>query len=67
MKSTFIYIGLFLAICISMYFMYERSFVTRDFEVVNSEEASVEEELAPEEVVPEEEEMLQAEISEIEE
>jgi hypothetical protein len=38
MNSKVIYIGLLLAICLSLYFTYERSFVTRDFEVVNSEE-----------------------------
>ncbi len=51
MKSTFIYVGLFLAICASIYFTYQRSFVTRDFEIINSEEEVIEleaEELDPE-------------------
>ncbi|HWH16472.1 MAG TPA: hypothetical protein VNU25_02735 [Candidatus Paceibacterota bacterium] len=38
MNSKIIYVGLLLAICLSLYFAYERSFVTRDFEIVNSEE-----------------------------
>ena len=56
MKSTFIYIFLFLAICASVYFTYQRSFVTRDFEVVNSEEEfeEVPEEEITEELMPEE-------------
>lgn len=51
MKSSFIYIGLFLAICVSIYFTYQRSFVTQDFEVINSEE-ELEEEEATEEEIP---------------
>ncbi|MES2668521.1 MAG: hypothetical protein V4644_02445 [Patescibacteria group bacterium] len=47
MKSTFIYSCLVLAICVSVYFTYQRSFITRDFEVINSEE-ELEEESAEE-------------------
>lgn len=58
MKSKAIYIGLLLAICLSLYFTYQRSFVSRDFEVINSEEEDVSaeatEEMGVEEsVVPE--------------
>ena len=41
MKSSFIYIGLLLAICASVYFVYQRSFVYHNFEVVNSEEVTL--------------------------
>ena len=66
MKSRFICIGLFLAICVSMYFVYERSFVTRDFDVINSEEeVSEEEETVSEEIITEGEGTLEVESSEI--
>lgn len=66
MKSRFIYIGLFLAICVSMYFVYERSFVTRDFDVINSEEEVSEEEgTVSEEIITEGEGTLEVESSEI--
>lgn len=69
MKSRFIYIGLFLAICVSMYFTYERSFVTRDFDVMNSEEEVVEEEeeVVSEETIAPEEEILETESNATEE
>jgi len=67
MKSTFIYFSLFLAICISVYFMYQRSFVTRDFEVINSEEGFEEEMPLVEEVKIEAENKPQEDIGGIEE
>ena len=45
MKSTAIYIGLALAICISLFFVYQRSFVTQDFVILNSEEEGSGEEM----------------------
>lgn len=54
MKSTFIYVGLFLTICASLYFTYQRSFVTRDFEIINSEEEVTELEAEEEIMVSEE-------------
>lgn len=65
MKSGFIYIALLLAICASMYFMYKRSFVTRDFEVINSEEVFEEESMVPEEesVLEEEEQTENSEVT----
>jgi hypothetical protein len=38
MKSTWLFIVLFAAIAVSLFFTYERSFATRDFEIFNSEE-----------------------------
>ncbi len=67
MKSTFIYLSLILAICISVYFTYQRSFVTRDFEVINSEEEFEEEVPLVEEVKIEPESKPQEDIGDIEE
>jgi hypothetical protein len=40
MKSKILFLVLLIAIGISVYLTYERSFVTRDFEIVNSEETT---------------------------
>lgn len=58
MKSTHIFIALALIICASLFFTYQRSFVTQDFEVIDSEEGLYEdeeelEESAEDEEVPE--------------
>lgn len=37
MKTRLIYIGLFIAICASVYFTYHRSFIADNFEVTNSD------------------------------
>lgn len=51
MKSSVIYIGLALAICISLFFVYQRSFVTHDFVILNSEEEGSGEGIIPVEEV----------------
>lgn len=43
MKSIHIFIGLILIICASLLFTYQRSFVTQNFEVIDSEEGLYEE------------------------
>jgi hypothetical protein len=51
MKTILLIIGLIIAIAASIYFTYERSFITRNFELIDSE-AELEEE-SSEEAVPE--------------
>lgn len=55
MKSTLLFVSLLIAIGVSIFFTYQRSFLTRDFEVFNSEEDSEEmEEGANDEAILEE-------------
>jgi hypothetical protein len=64
MKEKVLYVLLFLAIALSLFFTYQRSFVWKNFELINSEEGMEEaessEETSEEELIVEEELLIEA-------